>query len=68
MTGDNNRPLIGGIVLGGAGILALLAVLCWTGVLPVDHGARAVITLALGVAAAADAVVGLIFLTRSRQS
>ena len=68
MTGVDNRPLIGGIVLGGAGILALLAVLCWTGVLPVDHGARPMITLALGVAAAADAAVGLFFLTRSRQS
>ena len=66
MTDDNNRPLVGGIVLGGAGILALLAVLCWTGVLPVDHGARRMITLGLGVAAAADAVVGLILLTRSR--
>ena len=68
MTSDDHRPLVGGVVLGGAGILALLAVLCWTAALPVNHGARSMVTLGLGVAAAADAVVGLIFLTRSRQS
>ena len=68
MTSEDHRPLVGSVVLGGAFILALLAVLCWTGVLPVNHEARAMVTLGLGLAAAADAVVGLIFLTRSRQS
>ena len=64
----DNRPLIGGIVLASAVVLGLLAVLCWTEVLPVDHGARGMITLAFGIAAAADAAVGVFFLTRSRPS
>jgi hypothetical protein len=68
MMTDDNRPLIGGIVLAGAIVLGLLAVLCWTGVLPVDHGARTTISLALGIAAVADLLVGVFFLTRSRQS
>ena len=65
---DDNRPLIGGIVLAAAAVLALLAILCWTEVLPVDHSARRMMTLALAVAAAADAAVGVFFLTRSRAS
>lgn len=65
---DDNRPLIGGIVLGASVVLGLLAILCWTEVLPVDHGARSMMTLALGVAAVADAAVGVFFLTRSRPS
>ena len=68
MTEQNARPLVGGIVLGGAAILTVIAILCWTGVLPVDHGARPWITLALGLAAAGDAMVGFYFLTRSRES
>ena len=67
MATQNNRALIGGIVLGGALILAIIAILCWTGVLPVDHGARLWIVLALGIAAAADAVIGLFFLAKARQ-
>jgi hypothetical protein len=68
MPDDNNRRLIGGIVLAGAVVLGLLALLCGTGVLPVDHGARSMITLAFGIAAAADAAVGLFFLTRTDRS
>ena len=68
MNTQDNRPLVGGIVLGGAVILGLLAVLCWTGVLPVDHGARVTVSLALGIAAFADTLVGVFFLTKSRQS
>ena len=63
---QRSAHLTGVIVLGGAVILGVIAVLCWTGVLPVDHGARVWIVLALGIAAAADAVIGLVFLSRSR--
>jgi len=65
---EDTRPLIGGIVLGAAVVLGLLAILCWTEVLPVDHGARRMMTFAFGVAAVADAAVGVFFLTRSRPS
>jgi hypothetical protein len=68
MMNDDNRPLIGGIVLASAAVLGLLAVLCWTEVLPVDQDARGMMTLAFGIAAAADAAVGVFFLTRSRPS
>jgi hypothetical protein len=67
MTTSDNRPLVGGIVLASSVVLALLAVLCWTGVLPVGHDRRMTVTLAFGLAAVADAAVGLMFLTRSRQ-
>ena len=66
--GDDHRPLIGRIVLAAAGVLALLAILCWTEVLPVQHGARRMMTLAFAIAAAADAAVGVFFITRSRAS
>ena len=65
---EDNRPLIGGIVLGAAVVLGLLAGLSWTGVLPVDHGARGTMTIAFAIAAVADAAVGFFFLTRSRPS
>ena len=68
MKDDNNRRVIGGIVLASALVLGLLAILCWTGVLPVDHGARPTLTIALGIAAVADAAVGLFFLTRAERS
>ena len=68
MTAQDNRPLIGGIVLGGAAVLGLLAVLCWIGVLPVADGARTPISVTFAIAAVADAAVGWIFLTRSRRS
>jgi len=65
---EDTRPLIGGIVLAAAAILGLLAILSWTEVLPVDHGARGMMTLAFAIAAVADAAVGVFFLTRSRPS
>ena len=33
---DDNRALVGRILLISAGVLALLGALCWTGTLPVD--------------------------------
>ncbi|CAN5727770.1 hypothetical protein BH18ACI5_BH18ACI5_10530 [soil metagenome] len=65
---DDNRALFGRILLGGAVVLALLAVLCWSGRLPVDPRARTVLAAALAASALADGVVGVIFLTKSRQS
>ncbi len=68
MAASDQHALVGKIVLMGAVILGLLATLCWTGALPVDHGARKIVAVALGLAAAADAMIGFFFLTRSRQS
>ncbi len=65
---NENRALVGRILLAGALVLGVLAVLCWTGALPVDEGARAVLAMALGVSALADAAIGVFFLTRSRES
>lgn len=63
---DNNRALVGRILLIGAVVLTLLGALCWTGTLPVDPGARQVLALAFGIAAAGDALIGFIFLTKAR--
>ena len=65
---DEHRALVARILLIGAVILAALGVLCWTGMLPVDTGARRVLALAFGLAAAGDALIGLFFLTRARDS
>ncbi|MEO6213803.1 MAG: hypothetical protein ABIP65_09280 [Vicinamibacterales bacterium] len=65
---DQNRALVGRILLAGAVVLALLAILCWTGRLPVDPGARGVLGIALGVSALADAAIGIVFLMKSRQA
>ena len=60
-----DRALVGRVLLIGAGVLALLGVLCWTGTLPIDPGARRVMTLAFAIAAVADALIGVFFLTRT---
>jgi hypothetical protein len=65
---DENRSLVARILLLGAAVLVLLGGLCWTGTLPVDPGARRVLALAFGIAAAADALIGFIFLTKARDS
>ena len=67
MANSDQQALVGRVVLLGAVVLGLLAAMCWTGVLPVDHNARKIVALALGLAAAADAVIGFLFLSRSRQ-
>lgn len=63
---DTNYALVARVLLIGAVVLATLGVLCWTGTVPVDSGARRVLALAFGLAAAADAVIGFIFLTKAR--
>ena len=65
---DEHRALVARILLIGAVILAALGVVCWTGTLPVDPGARNVLALAFGLASAADALIGFFFLTRARDS
>ena len=65
---DENRALVGRVLLGGAMVLAALAALCWTGQLPVDPRARTVLAAALGVSALADGVIGFVLLTKARQS
>ena len=68
MADDANKPLIGGIILSGALILGILAILCWSGVIFVDHGQRQTLAIAFGLAAAGDLLVGLYFLTRARKA
>ena len=63
---DRDRALIGRILLIGAAVLALIALLCWTGTLPIDPGARYVMTLAFGIAAFADALLGVYFVSKVR--
>ena len=65
MGGETGR-LVARILLIGAGVLALLAAFCWTGVLPIDHGARKVMTLAFGIAAVGDAFIALILMFKSQ--
>ena len=65
---DANNPLIAGIILGGAFILGVIAILCWTNVIFIDHGQRQTIAFAFGLAAAGDLLVGLYFLTRARHA
>ena len=64
----DHRSLVARILLIGAAVLMLLGVLCWTGILPVDPGARRVLALAFGIAAAGDGLIGVIFLTKARDS
>jgi hypothetical protein len=61
---DGNRVLVGRILLIGAGVLATLGLLCWTGTLPIDPGARRVMALAFAIAAVFDALIGVFFLTK----
>jgi hypothetical protein len=65
---DDPKALVGRVLMIGAVVLAAVAVLCWTGTLPVDPGARGVLALAFGIAAAGDALIGFFFLARSRES
>jgi hypothetical protein len=63
---DGDRALIARILLIGAAVLALIGFLCSTGTLPIAPGARYVMTLAFGIAAFADALLGVWFVSRSR--
>jgi hypothetical protein len=65
---NDNAALVGRILLIGAAVLALFGALCWLGMLPVAPGARQVLALAFGIAATADAAIGLFFLRKARDS
>ena len=65
MAGENGR-LVARILLIGAGVLGILAALCWTGVLPIDHGAKNVMTLAFALAAVGDALMAVILMFKSQ--
>ena len=62
---QGTRALVGRVLLIGAVVLAVLGLLCWTGTLPIDPGARRVMTLAFAIAAVFDGLIGVFFLTRS---
>ncbi len=60
-----NRQLVAKILLLSAVIFAILAILSWSGTLPIDPGARQLFALAFGICAMLDALIGLILWTRS---
>lgn len=61
------NSLIGRLLLASACVIGLLAVAFWTGVFPLDDNVRPVITAGAGVAALADALLGVFFLWKSAQ-
>ena len=65
---DNRKRMVGRILLMGAAVFAILAVLFGAGVMPVDDRTRGLIALALGIVAVGDGMVGLIMVTRSDES
>jgi hypothetical protein len=67
MTHSNSR-LVARILVISSGIFLLLSALSWSGTLPIDPAARRLFALAFGICATADAVIGLILWTRSREN
>ena len=65
---EGNAALVARILLVSAAIFAVLGALSWAGTLPIDPGARRLFTIAFGVCAGADALIGLLLLSRSRSS
>jgi hypothetical protein len=61
------KRLVGVALIGGAGILALMAVLAYTAVLPLPSEMRGLLAAVLGAVAVGDTLVGLWFI-RSSQS
>jgi hypothetical protein len=61
------KRLVGVALIGGAGILALMAVLAYTAVLPLPAEMRGLLAAVLGAVAVGDTLVGLWFI-RSSQS
>ena len=62
----DDTALVGRILLIGAVVLATFGTLCWMGTLPVAPGARQVLALAFGIAAAGDAAIGFLLLQKAR--
>jgi hypothetical protein len=61
----SNRLLVAKILLFSAVIFGILAILSWSGTLPIDAGARTLFALAFGICAVLDGLIGLILWTRS---
>ena len=66
MTSESaNRQLVAKILLLSAVIFGILAILSWSGTLPIEAGAHNLFALAFGICAVLDALIGLILWTRS---
>jgi hypothetical protein len=67
---DQRQPkqLIGMILMFSAVVLAIVAGLLFTGVLPVDPGVRVIVSAATGVAAAADLGIGVWYFSMGQSS
>jgi len=65
---DSRKRMVGRILLMGAAVFGILAVLFWAGIMPVDDRTRGLLALAFGIVAVGDALVGLIMVTRSDES
>jgi len=62
------RRIVGLALLASAFAIALVAVLIFTGVIPVDPTVRGLVAGAMGVAAFLDALIGLRFLLNASTS
>jgi hypothetical protein len=62
------RRLVGNVLLASAAILALFALLVYTGGIPVGSEIRGVLAAVLGLAALGDVLVGFWFIRSSQSS
>ena len=65
---DTRKRMVGWSLLSSAALLGILAVLSSAAVVPVEERVRGMIALAFAIAALADALIGLVMLTRSDES
>lgn len=56
---------VGLVLLLSVALMVVLALLAWVGALPIAPESRKLIAIVLGIAAAADALVAMVLLTRS---
>ena len=62
---NNRKRMVGRILLMGAAVFGVFAILFWAGAVPVDDRTRGLLALAFGMIAVGDGLVGLILVTRS---
>lgn len=62
------KQMIGLILTASAGVLGLVAVLLYTGTIPLAQESRGIAAMAVGAAAAADFVAGLWFFRMGQSS
>ena len=65
---QSNTALVAKILLISALIFAVMGALSWVGTLPIDPAAHRLFAFSFGICAAVDALIGVILLTRSRNS